>query len=45
MAKTDYMIIFEKTEVFGEAVHTEKERVSRFTAYLDGIRTGRESDE
>lgn len=45
MAKTDYMIIYEETEVFLEAVHTEKESVSRFTAYFDGIRTGRESDE
>lgn len=39
------MIIYEETEVFLEAVHTEKESVSRFTAYFDGIRTGRESDE
>ena len=42
MAKTYYMIIYEETEVFLEAVPTDKESISRFTAYFDGIRTGRE---
>lgn len=44
MAKTDYMIIYEKTEVFLEKTPTDKESISRFAAYFDGIRTGRESD-